>query len=325
MVMNFVWNNDSTLRATKLAALDAALVEGQLGRGRWMHIGHLIDGEALRYADSLIGIPVNYAFLSDGVFAELPADIGPVRGLQTIKAVQLKTDLSKVVPTVMVYLLESVRRLVDERSERDSASKDTGKQLQLLENAVEVIRSSFAGVLTGAEEDVRVIFAASGLDSVAYIAQNAVEAVLTRAVKEPKTMLDEDKKRVALEREGNEQAAGMAALAAVRAAAELFIADAKSVALASQANDVESVRLAEQNARSIFYIGVADSLAEAVRTAPVLTFGAAAASFLSGGIFGGGKRDASQPSAERGAVLSSSAPLAESEGDSDWQRFRHGK
>lgn len=279
--MRPAWNSDANLRNLKLALLDVAFCNGQLVRGRQTPFAIVLDGEAPRYADSLVGIPAPFAFLVDGIFLALPTDFGPEWGVETCKAVQPNADLSKVVPTVMAHLLESLRRLVSEQVERGSGSKDAAKQTQALEDAAEIVSMSLSKELVGTEDKVRAVFALSGLDWAAYIAQAAVEAVLTRSIPEPKTMLNADKKRIADQREANAQAAGMAALTAIRAAVELFVADAKSVALASQANDQSTIRLAEENARGIFFTGLAVALSEAVLAAPNTAWHSR--------VFGGGK------------------------------------
>ena len=268
--MQGAWNNDKTIRLTAMVRLTAAYEDGQLGRGRLTPFLVLTNGAPLREAETIVGMPVPFAFLFDGIFLGMDSSHAPEWALETCETITRNMNLRNVVPCSMYSLLLSLSKLVADQVERGAGSNDAQAQLAVLEDASEIIRSNMGKELTGQEAEVLQLLRRSGNDPIDYIAKAAVEAVLVRPVSEPKVMLDADKTKSRISRMAYGQSAGMEALSAVRAAADLFAEYAKQVTAASiDGFDQARMRLAEDNARSQFFDGMANGLTELVRLASI--------------------------------------------------------
>ncbi len=267
------FHNDQALRTKALARLSAAYDEERLCRGRDTPFSLLMNGEPPREAESVIGMPVQLAFLFDGIFLELPASHGPEWALENCRAISRNVDLSMVVPGVMHGLLNAVSKLVGDQIDRGVASADADRQLQVLEDAMQIVWNSFRKAPNGSEDDVKAILRLAATDDVNYLARAAVEAVIVRNVASKKVMLDTDKTSARLARIGNLQTAGMQAMAAVRSAAHFFADDAKRHAIASFGlGDLKNIRLAEENAKLAFLNGMAVAIQEGIKQGPAVTY-----------------------------------------------------
>lgn len=268
------WNNDTTLRTEALGWLTAAFREGSLLRERKTPFAVLLKGAPPREAESILGIPVPLAFLIDGLFLGLPSAWGPEWAVEVCQAIPARAELGLVVPGVMFGTLVAVKKLVEDQVELGLASGEAQKQLGVLEEAIEIVVAAMSKPLTGKEEAVKKITRLSGSDGIIYIAQAAIEAVLSPVVADKPVMLDVDKTRQTQTRLANAQNAGMQALAAIRATAQLVVDEARRLNAASGA-EADVIRLAEDNARSRFFSAMAEATLAAVVEAPVLSAGQA--------------------------------------------------
>ncbi len=203
------WGNE-VLKAKNIAKLTTAFAAGQLVPGNLTPFEVLLNGQSPREAQSQLGIPIDLAFIIDGLYLGLPSDKAGQWAIDVCSVISCDADLSKIGASTMLITVELAEHILARMTERGGGPIDTAQCVNALECAKGIIRKSLQTPITLHDQDLKELRALPSKVLPVEIAQSAANSVVAR--REDTT-------------EGQKadwQQAGMFCLDAIRRTAELF-------------------------------------------------------------------------------------------------------